>query len=78
MHHPQVVQSPIFNDYLKLNIDCHTELQLVSKLLLQISVQELHNILVNDPVDGELKEARYAENSIIIRDSTLRSLLSPQ
>ena len=25
MHHPQVVQSPIFNDCLKVNIDGHTE-----------------------------------------------------
>ena len=29
MHHPQVVQSPIFNNGLKVKIDGHTELQLV-------------------------------------------------
>ena len=29
MHHPQVVQSPIVNDYLKVKIDGHTEPQLV-------------------------------------------------
>ena len=32
MHHPQVVQSQIFNDFLKVNIDGHTELQLFPKL----------------------------------------------
>ena len=78
MHNPQVVQSPIVNDCLKVNIDGHTEPQLVSKLLLHVSVRELHNSLVSDPVDGGLKEARDTENNIIISDSTLRSLLPPQ
>ena len=63
MHHPQVVQSPIFNDCLKVNIDGHTKPQLVQKLLLKVSVQEIHKRLFSDPVDGELNEARYAENN---------------
>ena len=33
MRHPQVVQSPIFNDYLKVNIDGPTRLQNYPKLL---------------------------------------------
>ena len=78
MHHPQVVQSQIFNDFLKVNIDGHTELQLFPKLLLQVSVSELHNRIVSDPVDGGLKEARDAENNIIISDYKLRSLFPPQ
>ena len=48
MHNPQVVQSPIFNDSMKVNIYGHTELQLVPKLLLNVSVRELHNSLVSD------------------------------
>ena len=78
MHHPQVVQSPIFNDCLKVKIDSHTELQLFPKLLLQVYAIELHKNLDIDTDDGGLKEARYAEKNIIISDSTLRSLLSPQ
>ena len=39
IHNPQVVQSPIVNDFLKLNIDGHTEPQLVPKYLLQVSVR---------------------------------------
>ena len=31
MYHPQVVQSPIVNDFLKVKIDGHTEPQLVPK-----------------------------------------------
>ena len=72
MHHSQVVQSPILNDCIKLNIYGHTKTQIVPTLLLQVSVQELHNILVSDPVDGGIKEARDAESNIIIIDSTLR------
>ena len=34
MHHPQVVQSPIFNDCLKVKMDGHTKPQLLTKLLL--------------------------------------------
>ena len=55
-----------------------TEPQLVPKLLLQMSVRELHNSLVSDPNDGGLKYARDEDGIIIISDSTLRSLLPPQ
>ena len=78
MHHPQVVQSPILNYCLKVNISGHTEPQLFPKLLLQVSVSELHNRIVSDPVDGGLKESRDTENNIIISGSTLRSLLPLQ
>ena len=55
MHHQQVVKSPIVNDCLKVNIDSHTRPQIVPKLLLRVSVRELHNSLVGDPEDGGLK-----------------------
>ena len=78
MHHPQVVQSPIFNSCLKVDIDCHNRLQIVSKLSLQLSFRELHNSLVGDQVDGCIKKARYADNNITISYCTLRSLMPPQ
>ena len=55
--HPKVVQSPISNDCLKVMFDDQKEPKLVPKLLLQVSVRELHNILVSDPNDGGLKHA---------------------
>ena len=58
--------------------DDHTEPQLVPKLLLQVSVIELHNSLVSDPNDGGMNDARNEDIKIIISDSTLRSLLPPQ
>ena len=75
MHHPQVFQSPIYNDCLKVNIDDPTGPKIVSELLLRVSVRELHNILVRDPLYGGLKEIRDTENNIIISYSKLRSLL---
>ena len=77
-HHPHVFQSPISNYCLRVMLDYYTEPQLVLKLLLQVSVRELHNSLISDPNDGGLKYARDEENNIIISDSTLRSLLPHQ
>ena len=76
--HPQVVQSQISNDCLKVMFDDQTEPQLVTKLLLQVFVREPHNSLLSDPNDDGLKDARDKDDNIIINDSTLRSLLSPQ
>ena len=60
LQHPQVEQSPISNDCLRVSIDGHSEPQLVTKLLLQFSVRELHNIIISTPEEGGLKEARDA------------------
>ena len=76
--HHQVVQSPIYNDCLKVMFHDQTEPQLVPTLLLQVSVIEIRNCLVSDPNDGGLKYARDEDCKIIIIDSTLRSLLTPQ
>ena len=78
MRHPQVVQSPIVNDCLKVNIDGHTEPQLVPKLLLYVSVREVRKSLANATIVGDLKEAIDEDDNIIISDSTLLSLLLPQ
>ena len=43
-----------------------------------MSVRELKNILVSDPNDGGLKDARDEDSNIIISDSTLRLLFPPQ
>ena len=78
MQHPQVMQSPIVNDCLKVKIDGHTEPKLVPKLLLKVSIREPHKNLVSNIDNSGIKEARDAENNINISDSTLRSLLQQQ
>ena len=59
--HPQVVQWPISNDCLKVVLYDQTEPTLVPKLLLQVSVRELHNSLVSDPNDGGLKGTKMVK-----------------
>ena len=76
--HPQVVQSPISNDCLKVIFDDQTEPQLVTKLLLQVSVGELNNRLVSDTNYVGLKDARDEDDNIIISNYILRSLFTPQ
>ena len=76
--HQQVVQSQISNDCLKVVLYDQTEPQLVPKFLLQVSIREIHNILVSDPNDDGLKDARDEDGNSIISDSTLRPLLPPQ
>ena len=55
-------------------LDDHIEPQLVPKLLLHVSVRELHNSLVSDPNDGGLKYSRGGYGN---SDYTLRSLFPP-
>ena len=60
MNNPQVVQSPIVNDFLKVKIDVHNELQLVPKLSLQVSVRETHKTLLvtHTMVDSNKQEIK--------------------
>ena len=58
--------------------DDQTETQQVQKILLHVSVRELHNSLVSDTNDGGLKDAKDEYDSIIISDSTLHLLFPPQ
>ena len=78
LQHPQVVQSPIANYCLKLSIDDQVEPNLFPKLLLQVSVRELHNSMVIPPKEGGIKEARNTDNNIIISDSTWHKIVPPQ
>ena len=50
---------------LKVVLDDQTEPQLGQKLLLQVSVRELHNILVSDPNNGGLKDDRDEDGKIM-------------
>ena len=61
--HPKVIQSPISNDCLIVMFDDQTEPQLVPKLLIYVSIRELHNSLVSDPNDGGLKDARDKDDN---------------
>ena len=49
---------PILNDCIHVSIDGNSEKQLMTNLLLQVSVRELHNIIVRPTEEGGPKEAR--------------------
>ena len=72
------MQSPIANGFIKFSIGGHSEPQLVPKNLPQVSFWETNNSMVSHPEEGGLKEVRDADNIIIISDSMLRSIISPQ
>ena len=60
-----------------MSLGGHTETQLFPKLLLHVSIQELHNIMVSPP-GGGLKEARVGYNNIIVVDYMLQNILPHQ
>ena len=72
------MEYPIAHDCLKLSIASQLEPQLVPKLWLLVLFRELHNRMLGPPKEGRLKKAIYADNIIIISDSTLCNVLSPQ
>ena len=76
LHNPQVVESPFKNYCLRASIDYHTGKQLVPKLVFQVSIRKLHNIMAGPNEEGGLQKARYKK--IIISDSELHTILTSQ
>ena len=48
------------------------------KLLIQISIRELHNNLIKSPPEGDFSGPRYLSGCSIIGDPTLRKYMSPK
>ena len=72
-NHPNVVQSPIMNDYVSVKDKADpTVVHKVPKLLLQVSIRELHNDLIE-----QLPEASK-DGIPLISDTKLRELMPPQ
>ena len=74
----QVVKYTIANDCHKISIDGPSESQSAPKCLLQVCFRELRKSMVSTPEEIGLKESKYADNSIIISDFTLQSILPHQ
>ena len=72
-NHPNVVQSPIMNDYVSVKDKADPSVvHKVPKLLLQITIRELHNDLID-----ELPEASK-DGVPLISDTKLRQMMPPQ
>ncbi len=71
INHPNVIDSPIARDTLLIKDPETGQKKRTGKLLLEISVRELHNNLLEPTVNGGLGE-------VLISDTALRYLLPPQ
>jgi len=79
LDHPHVIDSPITNDCLWIkDPEAPEGRRRVGKLLLEISVRELHNDLLDTPENGGLAEARDESGDVLISDMALGYLLPPQ
>ena len=76
--HPQVYDSPISKDCLKIKVPGTDKKEVVHKKLLLISVRELHNNIIKPKDQGGLKEAKDASGNVIIGLTALRYLMPPQ
>ena len=74
-----VLEYPISHDTLLITYAEFGVKWRVTKLLLECSMQQLHNELTNSPDDGGLLGATHAyTNYVIISDTIIRSLSPPQ
>jgi hypothetical protein len=73
--HDNVVTSPIYNETIRVKEPGSAKKMTRAKALLEISVQELHNLLVA-PVDlGGFPQSRDADGKILVSDTTLRQII---
>jgi hypothetical protein len=73
--HENVINSPICYETLLIKAPgCNQKTQ-VGKLLLDISVRELHNKMVSDVIDGGLANARNLNGKVTVSDTTLRRII---
>jgi hypothetical protein len=73
--HENVVTSPIYNETLLVKRPGSGEKHRVPKLLLEIPVRELHNLLVAPIDQGGLSQSRDSEGKIVVSDTTLRRII---
>jgi hypothetical protein len=78
LNHENAIASPIAKDTLLVLSKETGEKEGVGKLLLEISVRELHNSLIGLVEDGGLASARDANGKVLTSDTALRYMLPPQ
>ena len=80
-NHPNVVSSPSVKDVIHVKVtkdDGTTEKKKMSKLLLQVSICELHDDLMKAEHEGGFKYRFDKNNKPLISDTALRNLLPPE
>ena len=72
------MQSPISNNCFIFHVDGKPENQLVPKLLLQVPVREVHNIMVIPTEEDGINEVIYKHNKTITSDSVPCTIIPHQ
>jgi hypothetical protein len=78
MNHPNVIESPITNETILVHNLATGEKERVNKLLLQISIRELHNDMLLPLDQGGFADAWDENGNVRISDTALRALLPEQ
>ena len=79
MKNSNLHEYPIARDTLLISDSESGVKRRVQKLLLECSIQQLHNELIASPDDGGLLGSRHADiYDVIISDTTIRFLAPPQ
>jgi hypothetical protein len=73
--HENVVTSPIYNETLLVKKQGSIKKHHVPKLLLEVPIRELHNLLVASLEHGGLLQSRDEDGIIIVGDTTLRQII---
>ena len=73
--HGNVATLPIYSETLLVKGPGSSEKHRVPKLLLEIPVRELHNLLLAPTDQGGLAQSRDEENKILCSDTTLRRII---
>ena len=77
MKNPNVCESSIERDTLLIIEAEYRVKQIVPKLLLECSMQQLHNELIASPHDGGLIGSRHANTNDVIISDTMLCYLAP-
>ena len=81
LNHPHVIASPIYKDTVIVNVpngNGEFTKERVGKLLLEISVRELHDDMMKDPPIGFSDAYCKSTNKLLISERYLRNMLPPQ
>ena len=73
-NHPDVMNSPLYGDMLWRKKEDGTR-EKIHKLLITISIRQLHNDMLESPQNGGLAGAKNVNGEVIISDTTLRDNL---
>ena len=74
-NHTQFVNSPLKNHHVNIRYNTKGEVIKTQKLLIQIKIRELFNILIKPPLEAVFCGTRSESGEVIIGDTLLRKYI---